>query len=73
MPEEIKADITGTVWKILVEVGDEVVEEDELMILESMKMEIPVEAPVDGTITKICVAEGEAIDDGKVLLTFEES
>ena len=73
MPEEIKADITGTVWKILVEVGDEVEEEDELMILESMKMEIPVEAPVDGTITKICVAEGEAIDDGKVLLTFEES
>ena len=49
MALEIKAHITGTVWKIEVEVGEEVEEEDELVILESMKMEMPVETPVDVT------------------------
>lgn len=71
MAEEIKAHITGTVWKIQVAVGDEVEEEDELIILESMKMEIPVEAPEDGTIAKILVNEGDPVEEGQVLIVFE--
>ena len=52
---DIKAHITGTLWKITAQVGDELDEEDVVMILESMKMEMPVEAPVDGTLTEILV------------------
>lgn len=63
----VKSEITGTVWKILVKVGDEVVEEDQIMILESMKMEIPVLAPDAGTIKKILVSEGEAVQEGQTV------
>ncbi len=70
--EYVEAHITGTVWKILVEVGDEVEEDDELIILESMKMEMPVESPVDGVVTAIHVEEGEAVDEEDVLITIEE-
>ena len=68
---EIKASITGNVWRILVKVGDEVEEDDEVVILESMKMEIPIESPDDGTVTKICVEEGSAIKDGEVLVVLD--
>ena len=73
MAEEVKAHITGTVWKIEVEVGDEVEEDDEVVILESMKMEMPVEAPCDGVIKEIHVEEGDAVDEDEVLMTIEES
>lgn len=70
---DVKAHITGTVWKIEVEVGDEVEEDDEVVILESMKMEMPVEAPCDGTVKEIHAEEGDAVDEDEVLLTIEES
>jgi acetyl-CoA carboxylase biotin carboxyl carrier protein len=71
MAHEVRAHITGTVWKIQVAVGDEVEEEDELIILESMKMEMPVECPVDGTVKEILIAEGEAVKEGLVLMIVE--
>ena len=68
---EIKASITGNVWKILVAVGDEVEEDDEVVILESMKMEIPIESPDDGVVKSIAVAEGDAVKQGAVLVVLE--
>ncbi|MBP8296202.1 MAG: acetyl-CoA carboxylase biotin carboxyl carrier protein subunit, partial [Burkholderiales bacterium] len=56
---EVKSEITGTVWKILSKPGDAVSEDDVLMILESMKMEIPVTAPEDGIVKEVRVAEGD--------------
>ena len=72
MPKDVNAQITGTVWKILVKPGDEVGEGDDLMILESMKMEIPVEAPVDGTVVEVLVAEGDAVDEDQTLCRLDE-
>jgi acetyl-CoA carboxylase biotin carboxyl carrier protein len=69
---DIKAHITGTVWKIEVNVGDEVEEDEVVAILESMKMEMPLEAPADGTITEILVAEGDAVQEGQVLARMDE-
>ncbi|HXP05595.1 MAG TPA: biotin/lipoyl-binding carrier protein [Stellaceae bacterium] len=62
----VKSEIAGSVWKIEVAVGDSVAEEDPLIILESMKMEIPLLAPRAGTVIEILVAEGEAIAEGDV-------
>lgn len=67
----VKTEITSNVWKILVCVGDVVVEGQELMILESMKMEIPVESPRDGLVKAILVKEGQAINDGQEVLELE--
>ena len=67
---EIKASITGNVWKILVKVGDVIEEDDEVVILESMKMEIPIEAIDDGTVVEIRTAEGAAVKEGDVLLVL---
>jgi acetyl-CoA carboxylase biotin carboxyl carrier protein len=72
MPEDVKAQITGTVWKIVVKTGDEVDDGDDLIILESMKMEIPVESPVDGTVVELLVAEGDSVDEDQVLCRIEE-
>lgn len=72
MAEEIAAHITGTVWKIEVEIGEEVEEEDTLVILESMKMEMPIEAPFDGKVTAIKIAEGDAVEEGQVVVVMEE-
>ena len=60
----IKAHITGTVWKIEVKPGDAVEEGTVVVILESMKMEMPVEAEESGTVAKILVTEGQAIAEG---------
>lgn len=70
---DVKAHITGTVWKIEVEVGDEVEEDDEVVILESMKMEMPVEAPCDGVVKEIKIEEGDPVDEDDVLMVLEES
>ena len=67
MATDVPAHITGTVWKIEANVGDEVQEGDTILILESMKMEMPVEAPANGSITEIRVAEGAAVNEGDVL------
>jgi len=69
---EIKAHITGTVWKIVVEVGEDVEEDDVVMILESMKMEMPIEAPADGKILKILVKENEPVKEDQVVAIMEE-
>jgi biotin carboxyl carrier protein len=65
--QPVKSEITGTVWRILAKVGDKVAEEDQIMILESMKMEIPVLAPDAGTIKEILVREGEAVSEGQAV------
>jgi len=66
---EIRATTAGTVWKIQVAVGDRVAVGDEVVILESMKMEIPVEAEQGGTVEAILVSEGETVQDDQPLLT----
>jgi acetyl-CoA carboxylase biotin carboxyl carrier protein len=63
---KVRSEIAGSVWKIEVAVGDKVAEEDPLIVLESMKMEIPLLAPRAGVVTEILVAEGEAIAEGDV-------
>jgi acetyl-CoA carboxylase biotin carboxyl carrier protein len=68
---EIEAHITGTVWKIEVEVGDEITEGDTVAILESMKMEMPVEAEDEGKVKEIVVAEGQAVSEGDTLIVLE--
>ncbi len=69
---DIKAHITGTVWKIEVKVGDEIEEDDVVSILESMKMEMPVEAPADGVITEILITEGQSVQEDQVIMRMDE-
>jgi biotin carboxyl carrier protein len=71
MPTAVEAQITGNVWKVERAVGDAVVAEDVILILESMKMEIPVEAPVAGRLTEIRVREGDNVEEGAVLAMIE--
>jgi acetyl-CoA carboxylase biotin carboxyl carrier protein len=68
---EITAHITGTIFKIEKQVGERVAAGDEVIILESMKMEIPLESPVAGTIKEILVEEGQAVEEGAVLAVVE--
>ena len=68
---DIEALITGTVWKIEVAVGDAVAEGDTVAILESMKMEMPVEAEDEGTVKQIVVSEGQAVSEGDTLIVLE--
>ena len=70
MPTHIEAQIAGNVWKIEKAVGDVVVVEEVILIIESMKMEIPVEAPRAGRIVEIRVSEGESIEEGAVLVVI---
>ena len=69
---EVEAHITGTVWKIEVSVGDNVDEGDTVVILESMKMEMPVEAEDAGTVKEILCEEGQAVNEGDPLVVLEE-
>jgi acetyl-CoA carboxylase biotin carboxyl carrier protein len=68
---EIEAHITGTVWKIEVAVGDSVEEGDTVVVLESMKMEMPVEADDPGVVTQILCAEGDSVSEGDALVVLE--
>ena len=70
MSTSVQAHITGTVWKIEVKPGDSVEEGQTLVIIESMKMEMPVESPAAGKVESVVVAEGQAVDEGAVLLTI---
>ena len=70
MATNVNAHITGTVWKIEVAVGDAVGEGQTCVILESMKMEMPVEAPAVGRVEKVLVKEGQAVNEGDVLVTL---
>ena len=67
----IEAHITGTIWKIEVAVGDTVEEGDTVLILESMKMEMPVEAEDRGTVKEILVTEGQSVSEGDALVVLE--
>jgi acetyl-CoA carboxylase biotin carboxyl carrier protein len=68
---DIEAHITGTVWKIEVSPGDNVDEGDTVVILESMKMEMPVEAEDAGTVKEILVEEGQSVSEGDTLVVLE--
>jgi acetyl-CoA carboxylase biotin carboxyl carrier protein len=63
----IRSDVAGSVWKVEVGVGQRVAAGDVLVIVESMKMEIPVEAPADGTVAEIRVTEGERVAEGAIV------
>ena len=63
MAEELEAPITGKIWKIEKQPGDPVAEDEVILIIESMKMEIPVESPVAGTVAELLVAEGDAVGE----------
>jgi acetyl-CoA carboxylase biotin carboxyl carrier protein len=71
MTVEVKAELVGSVWKITAKPGDQVAEEDTLLILESMKMEIPVTAPRAGTVKEIRVQEKDVVKEGQVLVVLE--
>jgi biotin carboxyl carrier protein len=64
MPNEVKAHITGVVFQVTSKAGDSVAAGDPVIVLESMKMEIPVEAPRAGTVREIVVAEGQTVQEG---------
>jgi acetyl-CoA carboxylase biotin carboxyl carrier protein len=68
---DVEAHITGTVWKIECEIGQRVEEGDTLLILESMKMEMPVEAEDDGTVKEISCSEGQSVSEGDTLVVLE--
>ena len=68
---EVASEVTGNVWKVQAKVGDVLAEEDVIMILESMKMEIPVEAPVAGKLVELLVAEEEGVDEDQVVAVIE--
>jgi acetyl-CoA carboxylase biotin carboxyl carrier protein len=68
---DVEAHITGTVWKIECEVGQEIEEGDTVAILESMKMEMPVEAEDDGKVKEIKCQEGQSVSEGDVLVVLE--
>lgn len=71
MAKVIKAHITGTVWKIEVKVGDVVVEGTTVAILESMKMEMPVEAEEEGVVEEILIIEGQPVTEGAPLMKLK--
>lgn len=69
---EVKSPMAGTIFELIAAVGDEVEEGDELVILESMKMEIPVEAPVAGSVSEIHIAQGDQVQEGDTLVTIAD-
>ena len=71
MPEDVKAHITGVVFQITSKAGDKVAAGDPVIVLESMKMEIPVEAPRAGVVREIRVAEGQTVQDGYIVAVLE--
>jgi acetyl-CoA carboxylase biotin carboxyl carrier protein len=72
MAIRVNAHITGTVWKIEVKVGDDVAEGQTVVILESMKMEMPVESTAAGKVTTILVKEGDAVEEGAGVVEIQE-
>ncbi len=67
----VRSEVAGSVWKIEVTIGATVAEGDVLVIVESMKMEIPIEAPSSGTVREIYFAEGELVAEGAVVMSIE--
>ena len=71
MADEIRAEMVANVWKVVASAGDNVSEGDTLVILESMKMEIPVLAESDGVVTKMAVNEGDVVQEGDLIAIVE--
>jgi len=69
--EKVRAEIIGTVWKIVSQPGQQLAEEDTILIMESMKMEIPVIAPVKGTLASLLVKEGQEVSEGQDVAVIE--
>ena len=70
---EVRAEITATVWQVQVEVGQQIGRGEDLLVLESMKMEIPVPAPVAGTIAELRVAPEAMVQEGDLLAVIDEA
>lgn len=68
---QVRAEVTGKVWKLLVRPGARVGADEPLMIVESMKMEIPVSFEEDSTVVELLVAEGDPVEDGQVVAVVE--
>lgn len=68
---EVKASMAGSVWKIVVNEGDDVTSGQDIVILESMKMEIPLASEQNGVVKEIKVAEGDFVNEGDVIATIE--
>lgn len=68
---QVESEVTGNVWKIQAKVGDELGEEDVIMILESMKMEIPIEAPAAGKLIELLVSEEDSVNEDQVVAVIE--
>jgi acetyl-CoA carboxylase biotin carboxyl carrier protein len=71
MAEEIRAEMVANVWKVVASPGDQVADGDTLVILESMKMEIPVVSEVTGTVREVAVNEGDVVQEGDLIATVE--
>ena len=67
MASEIRLETGGSVWKLLVKEGDQVEAGQTLFIMEVMKMEVPYEAPISGSITSLTIAEGDAVQEGDIV------
>ena len=72
MRHDVESDVQGNVWKVEVSVGDRVSAGQVLVILESMKMEIPVEAPVDGMVVEMRVAPEEAVEEAAIIAVIDD-
>lgn len=70
MPD-VEAHITGTIWKVECEIGDDIADGDTVVIIESMKMEMPVEAEAGGTVREIRCKAGQSVNEGDVLVVLE--
>ena len=70
---EVKAELVGNLWKIVTEIGQQVEEDDTLMIIESMKMEIPITTPITGVVKEILVKEGDVVQEGQTVAIVEAS
>jgi acetyl-CoA carboxylase biotin carboxyl carrier protein len=71
MADEIRAEMVANVWKVVASAGDQVDEGDTLVILESMKMEIPVLAETSGTVAQLAVNEGDVVQEGDLIAVIE--
>jgi acetyl-CoA carboxylase biotin carboxyl carrier protein len=71
MATEVEAPLAGNIWEVLVAVGESIEEDDELVIIEALKMENPVYAPCDGTVKEIKVAKGDVVEEDDILIVIE--
>ncbi len=68
---DVESEVAGTVWKVEAAVGTDLAEGDAILILESMKMEIPVEAPAAGRLVELCVNEEDPVEEGQIVAVLE--